>query len=460
MIRQSSLLATAATFFLLLIVILGPLPFGGILMRERTFLGLCAIAALMAMLVASPRLEGWRRWGPPVVAISAIGAQGLLQSVSWPRGLVQKLAPELGADWDRAGRLLTISYDRMGLSVAPEVSREVGDHWLAVAACFAAAALVGADRRRRRILAASFLAIAAFQVIYGAENWFGRDGKIWGIEVAGETDRLRGTYVNSDHLAMLLSLAVVGTSAWWWWGLRRSSRGVPLEQRLVLGLVPGLAFLLIFTGALFTGSRAGLLALLGALTTQALLLSSMTRRWQIGAAVLGALGAGMGVFATIGWDSSLSRFLATSAYEVAWNARFDTYRASFELFLRSPWTGSGLGTFRQAFPSVQPPGLRGTWTHAHNDVLELLVTTGVIGFGIAFLGAMACALQIWRVCHRGPRSEDRALGLAAAGAMVAVFIHSLLDFGLTIPANAFAFVTLIGMTLGVHPVELPREPES
>ena len=459
MIRQSSPLATAATFFLLLIVILGPLPFGGILMRERTFLGLCAVAALMAMLLVSPRLEGWQRWGLPAAALGAIGILGLLQSVAWPSGWVRSLAPELGADWDRAGQLLATSYDRMGLSVAPEVSRVVGDHWLAVAACFSAAALVGADRRRRRILAAGYLTIASFQVLYGAENWFGRDGRIWGIEVAGEADRLRGTYVNSDHLAMLLSIAVAGVAAWWWWGLRRSSRGVPLEQRLLLGMMPGLAFFLIFAGALFTGSRAGLLALLGALTTQALLLASMTRRWQIGAAVLGTMGAGLGFFAVVGWESSLSRFLSTSAYEIAWNTRFDTYRASWELFLRSPWTGTGLGTFRQAFPAVQPPELRGTWTHAHNDVLELLVTTGVIGASIALVGFIACIVQLWRVCHRGPRSEDRALGLAAAGALVAVLVHSLLDFGLTIPANAFAFVILVGMALGVQPVDAAEEIE-
>ena len=44
----------------------------------------------------------------------------------------------------------------------------------------------------------------------------------------------------------------------------------------------------------------------------------------------------------------------------------------------------------------------------------------------------------------GEGSEERAAGIAAAGALVTVGLHSFVDFGLTMPANALALAVLLG----------------
>ena len=76
-----------------------------------------------------------------------------------------------------------------------------------VAAVLLAAVVCGRFRPARRVLAASILAGALFQVLFGAKAWFARATAIWGVEVPGTPERLRGTFVNPDHLAVFLEIS-------------------------------------------------------------------------------------------------------------------------------------------------------------------------------------------------------------------------------------------------------------
>jgi O-antigen ligase len=154
--------------------------------------------------------------------------------------------------------------------------------------------------------------------------------------------------------------------------------------------------------------------------------------------------AGLAVVAVLGMQEGLGRVLATSAFDVAWDARRRAYAATLELWRRFPWTGSGLGTFRDAFPLVQPEGLDGTWWHAHSDPLELLATAGSLGAALAAAGVAALAVRLASVLRRGKRSEDRAAGLAACGMLLAAGFHELLDFGLTMPGSALTLAVAAG----------------
>jgi hypothetical protein len=52
------------------------------------------------------------------------------------------------------------------------------------------------------------------------------------------------------------------------------------------------------------------------------------------------------------------------------------------------------------------------------------------------------------VLQRGHRSEDRAAGLAGLAALTMATLVSLVDFGLTMPANAFTLAVLVGLCAG------------
>ncbi len=148
--------------------------------------------------------------------------------------------------------------------------------------------------------------------------------------------------------------------------------------------------------------------------------------------------------ALVGLQQGLGRWLATPAQELTWNNRLAAYSASLDLWRDFPWLGTGLGSFRDVFPLVQPPELTNVWTHAHNDLLELLVTTGVLGAAAAIASVLvlvrATAQRLRRECGLAPRAH----ALAALGALSAVTVHSLVDFGLTIPANSVSLAVICG----------------
>jgi len=57
--------------------------------------------------------------------------------------------------------------------------------------------------------------------------------------------------------------------------------------------------------------------------------------------------------------------------------------------------------------------------------------------------------RLWHLLRYGRRSEDRAMVLAAWGAVAGVLAHASIDFGLTLPANAFLVAVVLGLACGV-----------
>jgi len=453
--------STAAGLLLLAIVALGPLPFGSIMPPERLGLQLAGLVALVLVLARRRDLTPLGRVARPALAIAAVGAFGLLQSLPWPRPVAGMLAPRIAEPWRETYALLGEGADSwIPLSLSPAVSREAAIQWLAVAACMAAAAAVGENRRWRRVLAVGLLAAAVFEVAYGADNWFEQRSTIWGLEVPGDRGRLRGTFVNPDHFALFLFVPMTAAFAWVWWSMRRVLRRESLERRLLHLILPWLVFLMLFVGLAFTGSRGGMVSAVAAILVQTLLLAFYYRKWQAGLLGLSAVVVGFGGVLYFGLQQGLGRWMATSAYEVTWNARLRAYGAAWELWQQSPWTGTGLGTFRQAFPKVQPPELEQTWIHVHSDGLELLVTTGLVGLPLLGYGFVMLCRRLRSAFRHGRRSEDRAAALAAFGTLAAVLIHSLIDFALTMPANALLVAIVLGVACGVptHPRPTPDDP--
>ena len=103
--------------------------------------------------------------------------------------------------------------------------------------------------------------------------------------------------------------------------------------------------------------------------------------------------------------------------------RAEVALATWELARTRPWTGYGLGTFQLVFPSFAPFDDGHRWNHAHNDPLQFGMEMGITGF--------ACQIVlIGLLLSRGRRRE---VWLGNAVPLVAVWVHSLVEFPLQIP---------------------------
>jgi len=385
---------------------------------------------------------------------------GVVQSIPWPAPLARLASPEHFRLATQAAGVVdadsTIEVERVFLSLAPEKSRSVALSVFCTAAVFLAA--LSAGRRRRRWLALSVVAAGLLQLLLGARAF-----------ASGSVPRLRGTFVNPDHLAVLLELSLSVCFVWAIWAMRRQ-RGdlaaAPLETRLALVSAPVLAWLFLFVGLAFTGSRAGLAAALAGASVQAAMVSRavastsrrgrQSQRTRLSWLPIPMLVVALTLVGVIGFQAGFGRFLATSRYEVIAAERFRVWDASLDLVGPFAFLGSGIGSFRETFEQVQPADLTLTWTRAHNDYLELLLTTGYLGLALAAVGLVALMRGLWRGLAVGSRTEDRLASLAGWGVVVSLGLHEGFDFGATLPATSFIAAVVLGAALSPPEGEGPK----
>ncbi len=423
-----------------------PLPFGSVVDWAHVVLRIGAVG-LLCLVAFTGRQGATRSVLIPVFAMLFIGVLGWIQAANYPSAIVGALSPahlEIAAEVAEDAELVA----GVSLSLTPYRSREVGLSWLAVAACLMVAA-TAVRMKQRRVLLFTLVGAALFQVLYGARHWMADMTEIWGVSAPSDVNRLRGTFVNSDHFALYAELALVVVFAWVWIAFRRDRRNLPPERRLLAIAPPVLVWLTLIAAIAFTGSRAGIAAVAVATVVQGLLLAARQQRVGLATAGISAVLLGVLFISVLGVQAGFGRWMATSRSELTWNGRMEIYAASLELWKEFPALGTGLGSFREAFAMVQPAKLQATVGHAHNDYLEILVTAGVVGALVFMIGAGVMLRRLVRLWITTERSEDAAAVLAALGACVAVGLHSFVDFGLTMPANAVTFVVIVGAALAV-----------
>jgi O-antigen ligase len=104
-------------------------------------------------------------------------------------------------------------------------------------------------------------------------------------------------------------------------------------------------------------------------------------------------------------------------------------------------TGFGAGTFYTAFVPYKPSNIHGYYDHAHNDYIEVLVDTGVIGLLLLIsfaLGTLYCAITLMQ----SNKNFHRGVGFGSMLAILSIAIHGIVDFNLHIPANAMTLIAL------------------
>ena len=116
---------------------------------------------------------------------------------------------------------------------------------------------------------------------------------------------------------------------------------------------------------------------------------------------------------------------------------------AFDMWKDYPVFGSGLGSFPVVFPRYNAEGAAYSYTHAHNDYIEFAAETGILGLvplGLMVLMSFAAALRA-QYLRRDPLM--RGLSFASMMGIIALMIHSAVDFNLQIPANALTFMLLL-----------------
>jgi O-antigen ligase len=244
-----------------------------------------------------------------------------------------------------------------------------------------------------------------------------------------------GPYVNRNHFAGFMELVIPISLAPLVLGKVRRQRWFLVS---LFAVVP--------IGALFlSASRGGIISFavqVGFLVLWLIVRRTAGRNLLSGGAIL------LLAFLMVSWlgvQQLVERFSSLQSLEVTSGKRASMRADTWQIFLDHPWTGTGLGTLQLVFPAYETLYDGKVVNHTHNDYLEGLAETGIVG-GLCclwFLGVLF--VDSLRRLSQPNGAFASTLQLSAFVACLGFLTHGLADFNLHIPANALVFFLLANL---------------
>lgn len=297
-----------------------------------------------------------------------------------------------------------------------------------------------------QIISMTLLALATAVSLYALYQFLTDSPYVWrAIKPDAYRGRGSGTFIYPNALAGFLEMLFPIGVAYLLMG-----RFKPLTKVLI-----GYACLAIFTGIAVSLSRGSWIAASSAMLVFSLVLIRLRDyRWQA-LLLLSLFVAGGALFFTKGYHAQKRTrdLLAMPAVEqdryMLWNPALQMWRDHY-------WWGVGPGHFDLRFKEYRlaHDRMQVRPDRVHNDYLNTLTDWGLVG---AILVAVPWALfylgviRGWKHVQRAPtdlgtkRSTRMAFVFGASIGLLAILLHSFVDFNMHVPANAILIVALMAL---------------
>ncbi len=448
-------------FCALLMLLLAPLVRGGnrqVALAALLGLGLIVIAVALAEAVASwtrPVDGSSARWKErsfwAVVAVVALSPAWLAAIQLWPLAAnTWASMPGRAAYLPALQSLGVVPPPALPLSLSPLATS--ASLWAGVP--LVAAMLSGLLILPRQVpwVFGALLMAVGIQVLISLVQYAQGPGSFWYFDTDYPGSFI-GTFNNRNHLANLLVLSIPA-----WFALLAFWRAdEPGGEERAPGFVMPLWYLFGFAVVVLlmaTQSRGGLLASGVALLLSMLVYLKGPERqlnWPnwLGLLLLVPIFLAVGVL-VVGEDRVTERF-AVATLRTDAEFRGQLAASAFEAAaVFWPW-GSGAGTFEAVFPKFQKVDTPGFTAYAHNDYAQWLMEFGAPGVALAVVLLTLVAMRAtWLFIDRlryGRWCGAELQQVFSGVSVLALMLHSWVEFNLHIPALAITAALLLGIYL-------------
>jgi O-antigen ligase len=316
--------------------------------------------------------------------------------------------------------------------------------------CFLAIQILQQERsfRAATVIVSSFgltlSLVSLFQQLAG-------NGKLLWIRTAPQGSLIYGPYSNHNHYAglmeMLFPIPLVASF------LPRNERKDRVFCLTAAAVMAATIFL--------SGSRGGMLAFSAEILVLLLLVRRKRTSSRLALAVFLAILAALIIWVGAGPVVDRVQSIATSVHDDASaGLRNQINQDTIRMFMARPILGWGLGVFPDVFPSFRSFYITLSINGAHNDYLQLLAETGLLGFSIAGLLVVTTYRKGLAKLRSGALGTRSGAALACLMAITGILVHSFFDFNLEIPANAVWFFVLCTIAAGDAPPKRRSERHS
>ena len=386
-----------------------------------------------------------------------------LEIIPLPIAWVVRLSPARALDPQlAAARAAT-------LSINPHDTAVMLMKFLAYLAAFVLAAYFFDSGKRRSPLLAALMGLAIFEAAYGAVQYLTGWQKIFTYTKQYYTTEGTGTYINHNHFAGLLELALPFVVASVFYHFQLWSEGRAAGRRRRVPGTQGSAGLracfylflavIVVVGAICSKSRGGIVGIALSVVLVAVLAQLKTGRrvWLAGLVLFLVSVGAYGMWIGLGPLAERFQAIGQKGYTEESDLRRPTWRDDLRLIHDYPLTGTGLGTFGLSFRHYQTAGVDLFFDHTHNDYLEVASDTGLVGAALLFLPSFVLLARLIGSFLSDSRRYRRSVTLGCIGSVAALLVHSATDFNLQIPANALIFAVVLGIGYKAVVIERRRE---
>lgn len=437
-----------------------PLPLGS----NRTWA--VSVLVVFSQLLLLGAAYAWRKALPEAVArlirfkwplLLLAGFTGLscFQMIPLPESLLGVLSPETLAV-QRGISTLQLSVDPAQTTIYTMLS-------FAYFSCFLVAVLVVRSKERLDRLAQVLVYSGLLQALIGIFLYSVRAKyQIFFYDVVHQN--VLGTYGNRNHFAgymeMCLSVGIGLMLARLGSGRGERLRGswklklkVAFEFMLSPKMRLRMVLIIMVIGLVLTRSRMGNGGFFAAMLIVGLVSIVLSRK--MAPATVGLIASlviidVVVVGSWVGLEKVVDRVKETTLTQQAGvstesvELRTEAARYALDLIADFPAFGTGAGTFYNTYIRYRAPR-HYYWDHAHNDFVELAADNGLVGLGILAVFVVLTAAKGIQVLRKRRSSLPRGIVFGALMALLALMIHSSVDFNLQIPANALTLVVVMSM---------------
>jgi O-antigen ligase len=140
--------------------------------------------------------------------------------------------------------------------------------------------------------------------------------------------------------------------------------------------------------------------------------------------------------------------------EVSVQSRWTIWRGAAAMIADRPLRGFGLNTFGWVLPRYQIEPTSLIFMHAHNEYIEVVAETGVIGGILCLWFLVVFFRETWRRLRASRQPWERGVHLAGLAAWVGILAFAMTDFPTIIPAIDYALAVLAAVaTTAIEPTD-------
>jgi O-antigen ligase len=306
------------------------------------------------------------------------------------------------------------------------------------------------SRECPQVISLALVILAAGVSCYAIWQFMTHSNRVWN-EISPYPGRASGTYISPNNLSCFLELIMPMTLAFLLAGRLKPLTRVWLCYAL---LTMGVALGMTFSRGGWVAASAGILAVLAMLLCH--------RKHRLTAFIgLVALSAGLALFVTSYLSHTIAYIQRAEGLErenkINMEDRAELWTAAKQMWADHFWFGVGPAHYDYRFGQYRPDNIQARPDRAHNDYLNLMADWGTIGGIIVAAGMLTFGVGLartWKAVSPDERELGRGMSnrfaffVGASAALLALAVHSIIDFNLHIPANALIGVVCLAILAG------------